>query len=735
MDGNNEMTPDANGVSAEDEQKMPADQSTASIVENGNAIVDAKPPPAEEESKPEATVIDVEQPALEDLEDATPAPIEVEQEYHTEGEAAPIEIEQEYYNEEEAALIDVEQEYYNGGEESEMDAKPVAVAYEQEEYADEGGDYYVEDSKPADVTYGEETTDGGYVEEVTYDDEMDSKPAAVPDEQVYANHENAPIDVEQEYYDEGEYYEEDSKPAAVNYYENDDAEEYEEDLEPEAVNYDQEHAGEGDYYQEDQEDDYVDKGEYFEEVTKSLANDAGFIYVALPDGTRAKVSVDNLVPVQDASAEDYAHQADAVAPEDELLEEQFHDEPAEEDYLVEQQSEEVYMEQNEDGVLGGPAYDTPIDLMGIIPEDESKAFSVEGSAQPNLKDPPLPPFPDMAEGAEDEETGQSAEHPPPGNSIEVPMGPTSDTKMPMTTNSQNGDGEEQPQKKKREINPDFKDLQSTGKWGTISKTEMIVAGVVSVLIIIGVIVAVAVVLTRDDTSEKDVPADTQAPTPAPTPIPADQRFSVLMDALNGNNVTMSIADSRYSDNLSNYEGLIGPDGGCESRPHDCAMSWALFEDNFPPSNNNISDRFAMATLFYSLGGNEWKNNTNWLSAESYCDWYGIECNRGASFNEDFAYIEGLDLNDNNLIGGIPLELSLVYTMITVALKDNTITGELPGAVFGGMQELFVLRLQNNRITGTIPDNLRDSNSLGTYKALCCVCNLLNIQPVLHLSRV
>ena len=706
MDDNNEMAP------GEDEQKMPADhQSSTSMVENGKAIVDAEASPVEEEdSKLEATVIDVEQPAFEEQEDATPAPIEVEQEYSNEGEVAPI---------------DVEQEYYDGGEELEMDSKPAAVVYEQEEYANEGR---------AAVGYGEENPDEGYeqghVQEDTYSDEMDSKPAAVSDAQVYANNENAPIYVEQEYYDEGEYYEEDSKPAAVNY-DQEYAEEgkyYEEDSKPAAVDHDQEYAEEGEYYQEEQ----VDKGEYFEEVTKSLANDAGFIYVALPDGTRAKVSVDNLVPVQDTSANDYVHQADVYTPEDEMAEESFHDEPAEEDYLLEQQSEEVYTDQSEHRVqgveqAGDPVYDTPMDtgMMGIIPEDESRAFSVEGSAQPTLKDPPLPPFPDMAEGVEDEEIGQSPVHPPSGNSIEVPMGPKSDSKMSMITKMQNGDGEEQPQKKKREINPDFKDLQSTGKWGTISKTDMIVAGVVGVLIIIGVIVAVAVVLSRDETSEKNVPADTQAPTPVPTPLPADQRFSVLMDALNNSNATMLIADSRYNDNLSIYEGLIEPDGGCLSRPHDCAMSWTLFEDDFPPVNNDRIDRFAMATLFYALGGNEWKNNTNWLSPESYCDWYGIECNRGASFNEGRALIEGLNLDGNNLIGGIPLELGLVDTMITVALKENAITGELPGPVFGGMPELFVLRLQNNQLTGTIPDGLRANNSMGMYKEVCYFCNFID----------
>jgi len=238
-----------------------------------------------------------------------------------------------------------------------------------------------------------------------------------------------------------------------------------------------------------------------------------------------------------------------------------------------------------------------------------------------------------------------------------------------------------------------------------------VAGVVSILILVGVIVALVLVLGGDeDKKVETVPPTTSAPTTQATPMPADERFSLLINQLESNNVTAPLVDL-FPDNPDYYdpsylEGLVNNDY-CKSKAFDCAMSWILYEDEFPPESNDIVDRFGMAAFYYSLGGEGWKNSTNWLSPESYCEWHGIKCNRGQTD------VEEIDLSDNDLNGELPLELALVDSAAVISLKNNAITGKLNGDIFAGMPNLFVLYLQDNLLTGAIPDNLHDGG-LGKY---------------------
>ena len=40
-----------------------------------------------------------------------------------------------------------------------------------------------------------------------------------------------------------------------------------------------------------------------------------------------------------------------------------------------------------------------------------------------------------------------------------------------------------------------------------------------------------------------------------------------------------------------------------------------------------TDRAALVAVYRATGGNDWTNNTNWLSAAPLEDWYGVEVNR------------------------------------------------------------------------------------------------------------
>ncbi|CAB9504417.1 leucine Rich Repeat [Seminavis robusta] len=305
-----------------------------------------------------------------------------------------------------------------------------------------------------------------------------------------------------------------------------------------------------------------------------------------------------------------------------------------------------------------------------------------------------------------------SQEPDVGKAKEMGAGvPAEQTEGPLGTKQKEGgdplkqppeEGKDQQPQKKREINKDFRDVQTTGRWGDISQTEVYVVAAVVVVIVVVVIIVIAVVASGGESTEESVPPATMAPTAKATSLPPEELLSLLRNEWQSNPVTSQVPlvndPSYYADTLEN--------GNCTETPLDCAMSWALFEDAFPPPTDDIATRFAMANLYYSLGGDDWIKNTNWLTSSSYCDWYGVNCNRLQT------EVEELNFDGNNLTGELPVALALVSPISVISLKNNAIGGLLPADIFAGMPNLFVLYLQGNRFTGPIPDNLQDNGALG-----------------------
>jgi hypothetical protein len=270
-----------------------------------------------------------------------------------------------------------------------------------------------------------------------------------------------------------------------------------------------------------------------------------------------------------------------------------------------------------------------------------------------------------------------------------------------------GNDSNSPGQKKKEINTNFQDVQKTGKWGSITNVEMYGVAAISVIILIVVVVVIAVILSQDNgPKEETVPPATPVPTPMVTPIPVEERFHVIMQEVRDNPVALSLAtNGTLPNDPTYYEGLLDSGVDCSLMPHECAMAWALYEDDSPPPTDDITHRFAMASLFYSLGGADWKVNTSWMTNSSYCEWHGIKCNRRMTD------IEELDLSENNLLGEIPMALALVDSIAVISLKENAISGSLPGDLIANLPKLFVLYLQSNKLVGTIPANLRENGAL------------------------
>ena len=271
------------------------------------------------------------------------------------------------------------------------------------------------------------------------------------------------------------------------------------------------------------------------------------------------------------------------------------------------------------------------------------------------------------------------------------------------------DGKPLPPKKPktpREKNSKFKELEETGAWGGVSQSEKIMA--IGVFAVIGVIIiiVVSVVFAKDEGDvTKIVPEpDTQAPTSAPTDIGLFEKMDLVLDAVEESEFTyMWVEDLPMV--RSFYEGLQDDPS---ATPQQRAMSWILYGDE-----NNVSDevvlRWTLASIYYTLGGENWIDSTGWFSSNHACTWAHVECDANNNLQE-------FKLSKSNAVGQIPTELVMLDGVQAIWLNENQLTGTIPGDLLGSMTQLGILYLNNNEFTGTIPASVDKNGNLSKYFA-------------------
>eukprot|EP00980_Cylindrotheca_fusiformis_P013819 scaffold3579_cov168-Cylindrotheca_fusiformis.AAC.4 len=117
----------------------------------------------------------------------------------------------------------------------------------------------------------------------------------------------------------------------------------------------------------------------------------------------------------------------------------------------------------------------------------------------------------------------------------------------------------------------------------------------------------------------------------------------------------------------------------------------------------LQERFAAATLYFSTNGKGWINKNNWLSANSICDWSGLDC-------DDTGSVTKLVFNANNLQGSIPEELGRLTQLQLLNLKQNSLTGSLPSTI-GFFTNLQKLDVYSNDLVGAIPSEIGNLSDL------------------------
>ena len=119
--------------------------------------------------------------------------------------------------------------------------------------------------------------------------------------------------------------------------------------------------------------------------------------------------------------------------------------------------------------------------------------------------------------------------------------------------------------------------------------------------------------------------------------------------------------------------------------------------------NPSTDRAALVALYNATDGPNWANNTNWLSNEPIGEWHGVTVDSGGN-------VTRLDLGDNRLTGTIPEELGNLSSLTYLDLLGNQLTGEIPSDL-GSLSNLEGLHVSENQLTGPIPPGLGGLSNL------------------------
>ncbi len=141
---------------------------------------------------------------------------------------------------------------------------------------------------------------------------------------------------------------------------------------------------------------------------------------------------------------------------------------------------------------------------------------------------------------------------------------------------------------------------------------------------------------------------------------------------------------------------------------------------------------ALYALYNDTNGDQWIDNTNWLSDEPVSTWYGITVSGGNVVNIQSVFnglagsippelgnltsLEELNLQSRGLTGSIPPELgNLTHLQSLDITSDRTLSGGIPPEL-GSLTNLHHLNLDYNNLTGLIPPELGNLTSL-TYLRL------------------
>ncbi|MEW4922783.1 immunoglobulin domain-containing protein [Algibacter sp. 2305UL17-15] len=113
---------------------------------------------------------------------------------------------------------------------------------------------------------------------------------------------------------------------------------------------------------------------------------------------------------------------------------------------------------------------------------------------------------------------------------------------------------------------------------------------------------------------------------------------------------------------------------------------------------------ALVAFYNATDGDNWTNNTNWLTDAPINSWYGV----GTLYGDGNSLVTALYLNNNNLTGVIPDEIGDFSNLFNLELGGNNLTGSIPQSITN-LTQLGGLALYHNQLTGDVPDISANTN--------------------------
>ena len=117
-----------------------------------------------------------------------------------------------------------------------------------------------------------------------------------------------------------------------------------------------------------------------------------------------------------------------------------------------------------------------------------------------------------------------------------------------------------------------------------------------------------------------------------------------------------------NDPLMNLLASVSQDGGAalqdENSPQRAALEWLRSPlNNAFLSDERLIQRYALVTFYYATNGEDWKSSFLWLTSADECIWF-TSSKSNTICDKDGRIVE-LDLRENNLLGSLPAEISLL----------------------------------------------------------------------------
>ena len=215
-----------------------------------------------------------------------------------------------------------------------------------------------------------------------------------------------------------------------------------------------------------------------------------------------------------------------------------------------------------------------------------------------------------------------------------------------------------------------------------------------------IVISLRVDSSRDDEVEMSPsdlsmkPSSSPSPTISPTNRPSNERSIQIRTRIEGEGGTSATLLDDFSSGQSK------------------ALTWLTFEDSMQldPTDENLLQRYALATIYFATQGERWYISHNWLTDADECVW-SID-NGGVSCHANSSQVSKIDLGYNNLSGTLPGEIGILQRLNELVLPDNSLRGSISEQL-GTLNLVEYVDLSLNNLTGTIPTSLSEAKNIST----------------------